>query len=49
MNNTRNYRRGDIYLSKTGPRLGNRNRTRAVLLHLNHADELYPISGFAVP
>ena len=39
MNNTRNYRRGDIYLSKTGPRIGNRSYTRAVLLLQNDADE----------
>lgn len=49
MNNTRNYRRGDIYLSKTGPRIGNRSSTRAVLLLQNDADEFYSTSVFAVP
>ena len=49
MNNTRNYRRGDIYLSKTGPRIGNRSSTRAVLLLQNDADEFYSPSIFAVP
>ena len=49
MNNTRNYRRGDIYLSKTGPRIGNRSSTRAVLLLQNDADEFYSTSIFAVP
>ncbi len=49
MNNTRNYRRGDIYLSKTGPRIGNRSSTRAVLLLQNDADEVYSTSVFAVP
>ena len=46
MNNTRNYRRGDIYLSKTGPRIGNRSSTRAVLLLQNDADEFYSTSVF---
>lgn len=49
MNNTRNYRRGDIYLSKTSPRIGNRSCTRAVLLLQNDADEFYSTSIFAVP
>lgn len=49
MNNTRNYRRGDIYFSKTGPRIGNRSCTRAVLLLQNDADEFYSTSIFAVP
>ena len=49
MNNTRVYRRGDIYLSKTGPRIGNRSSTRAVLLLQNDADEFYSTSVFAVP
>mgnify|MGYP000009418185 FL=1 len=49
MNNVRNYRRGDIYLSKTGPRIGNRCSARAVLLLQNDADEFYSTSIFAVP
>lgn len=49
MNNTRNYRRGDIYLSKTGPRIGNKISTQAVLLLQNDADEFYSTSEFAVP
>ncbi len=49
MNNARNYRRGDIYLSKTGPRIGNRSSTHAVLLLQNDADEFYSTSVFAVP
>ena len=49
MNNTRNYRRGDIYLSKTSPRFGNRSCIRAVLLLQNDADEFYSTSVFAVP
>lgn len=49
MNNVRNYRRGDIYLSKTGPRIGNRCSARAVLLLQNDADEFYSTYVFAVP
>ena len=49
MNTTRTYRRGDIYLAKTNPRIGPRGGAKAVLLLQNDAEEYYSTSVFAVP
>ena len=41
MNTTRTYRRGDIYLAKTNPRIGPRGGAKAVLLLQNDAEDVY--------
>lgn len=49
MNTTRTYRRGDIYLAKTGARFGSRSSIRAVLLLQNDSGEFYSTGVLAVP
>lgn len=49
MKAAKKYRRGDIYITKSNPRIGFRSSIKAVLLLQNDTDEFYSTSVFAVP